>query len=175
MFAFGSLAWTLGILLFPKAFGLPVVSLALPIFGFMIFKAALGPILYRRTMDCPWKDILGASILSVGLAHAIARGVFAGLVKKKGVFVVTPKGWHGGGALAFFNPIREEIGLLVALLMGAATLVAQRGAANLETQLWVGILCLQCIPYLASILCQVAAYMPERKETAPACALPGKA
>ena len=116
-----------------------------------------------------------ASILSVGLAHAIARGVFAGLVKKKGVFVVTPKGWHGGGALAFFNPIREEIGLLVALLMGAATLVAQRGAANLETQLWVGILCLQCIPYLASILCQVAAYMPERKETAPACALPGKA
>lgn len=173
--AFGSLAWTLGILLFPKAFGLPVVSLALPIFGFMIFKAALGPILYRRTMDCPWKDILGASILSVGLAHAIARGVFAGLVKKKGVFVVTPKGWHGGGALAFFNPIREEIGLLVALLMGAATLVAQRGADNLETQLWVGILCLQCIPYVAAILCQVAAYMPERKQVVPACALPGKA
>ena len=175
VFAFGSLLWTLGILLFPKAFGLPVVSLALPIFGFMIFKAALGPILYRRTMDCPWKDILGASILSVGLAHAIARGVFAGLVKKKGVFVVTPKGWRGGGALAFFNPIREEIGMLVALLMGAATLVAQRGANNLETQLWVGILCLQCIPYVASILCQVAAYMPERKETAPAGALPSEA
>ena len=164
VFAFGSLAWTLGILLFPKAFGLPVTALALPILGFMAFKAALGPILYRRTMDCPWKDILGASILSVGLAHAIARGVFAGLVKKKGVFVVTPKGWHSGGALAFFNPIREEVGMLIALLMGAITLVAQRGADNLETQLWVGILCLQCIPYVAAILCQVAAYMPERPE-----------
>ena len=164
VFAFGSLAWTLGILLFSKAFGLPVTALALPILGFMAFKAALGPILYRRTMDCPWKDILGASILSVGLAHAIARGVFAGLVKKKGVFVVTPKGWHSGGALAFFNPIREEVGMLIALLMGAITLVAQRGADNLETQLWVGILCLQCIPYVAAILCQVAAYMPERPE-----------
>ena len=164
VFAFGSLAWTLGILLFPKAFGLPVTALALPILGFMAFKAALGPILYRRTMDCPWKDILGASILSVGLAHAIARGVFAGLVKKKGVFVVTPKGWHSGGALAFFSPIREEVGMLIALLMGAITLVAQRGADNLETQLWVGILCLQCIPYVAAILCQVAAYMPERLE-----------
>ena len=147
-----------------KAFGLPVTALALPILGFMAFKAALGPILYRRTMDCPWKDILGASILSVGLAHAIARGVFAGLVKKKGVFVVTPKGWHSGGALAFFSPIREEVGMLIALLMGAITLVAQRGADNLETQLWVGILCLQCIPYVAAILCQVAAYMPERLE-----------
>jgi len=83
------------------------------------------------------------------------------------VFVVTPKGWRGGGALAFFNPIREEIGMLVALLMGAATLVAQRGAANLETQLWVGILCLQCIPYIAAILCQVATYMPERSTSTP--------
>ena len=70
---------------------------------------------------------------------------------------------------------RIAIGLLIALLMGAATLVAQRGAANLETQLWVGILCLQCIPYVAAILCQVAAYMPERKDTAPAGALPSKA
>lgn len=162
VFAFGSLFWTVGILLFPKAFGLPVIALALPILGFMAFKAALGPILYRRTMECPWKDIVGASVLSVGLSHAIARGVFAGLVKKKGVFVVTPKGWRGGGALAFFNPIREEIGMLFALLLGAITLVAQRGADNLETQLWVGILCLQCIPYVAAILCQIAAYMPER-------------
>ncbi len=162
VFAFGSLFWTLGILLLPKAFGLPVTALALPILGFMAFKAALGPILYRRTMDCPWKDILGASILSVGLAHAIARGVFAGLVIKKGVFVRTPKGWRGGGALAFFNPIREEIGMLVALVLGAAALVMLRGANDLETQLWVGILSLQCIPYVAAIACQVAAYMPDR-------------
>lgn len=162
VFAFGSLAWTLGILAFPKAFGLPVTALAMPILGFMAFKAALGPILYRRTMDCPWKDILGASVLSVGLAHAIARGVFTGLVKKKGVFVRTPKGWRAQGALAFFGPIREEIGMLVALLLGAFALVSLRGANDLETQLWVGILCLQCIPYVAAIACQIAAYMPEK-------------
>ncbi len=173
VFAFGSLLWTLGILAFPKAFGLPVTALALPILGFMAFKAALGPILYRRTMDCPWKDILGASVLSVGLAHAIARGVFTGLVKKKGVFVVTPKGWKAKGALAFFGPIREEILLLLALLLGAISLVALRGANDLETQLWVGILGLQCIPYVAAIACQVAAYMPERALPAKSAA-PGQ-
>lgn len=173
VFAFGSLLWTLGIIAFPKAFGLPVTALALPILGFMAFKAALGPILYRRTMDCPWKDILGASVLSVGLAHAIARGVFTGLVKKKGVFVVTPKGWKAKGALAFFGPIREEILLLLALLLGAISLVALRGANDLETQLWVGILGLQCIPYVAAIACQVAAYMPERALPAKSAA-PGQ-
>ena len=83
------------------------------------------------------------------------------------------------GIVALFGAMGAAIGgqqgMLIALLMGAATLVAQRGAANLETQLWVGILCLQCIPYVAAILCQVAAYMPERKDTAPAGALPSKA
>ncbi|MDR2689609.1 MAG: glycosyltransferase, partial [Azoarcus sp.] len=162
VFAFGSLFWTFGILHFPNAFALPVVTLALPIFGFMIFKAALGPILYRRAMACPWRDILGAAILSAGLAHAIARGVFTGLFKKKGVFVVTPKGWKAKGTFAFFGPIREELGLLVALILAIAALVGQQGIDHLEARLWAGILALQCIPYLASVVCQVAAYLPER-------------
>lgn len=172
VFALGSLAWTIGMLLVPKSFGLPVAALALPVLGFMIFKAALGPILYRKTMDAPWVDILGASILSVGLAHAIARGVFAGLFKKKGEFVRTPKGWRARGALAFFGPIREEGLMLFALISGATALLVLRGATDLEAQLWVAILGLQCVPYIASILCQVAAYMPERAPQATLAAPP---
>lgn len=172
VFALGSLAWTIGMLLVPKSFGLPVAALALPVLGFMIFKAALGPILYRKTMDAPWVDILGASILSVGLAHAIARGVFAGLFKKKGEFVRTPKGWRARGALAFFGPIREEGLMLFALISGATALLVLRGATDLEAQLWVAILGLQCVPYIASILCQVAAYMPERAPQATPAASP---
>ncbi|NMG54076.1 glycosyltransferase [Aromatoleum aromaticum] len=165
VFVFASLAWTIGMLYMPQEFGLPVSALALPILVFMAFKGGLGPILYRRTMDAPWKDILGASILSVGMAHAIARGVFAGLVKKRGEFVRTPKGWKDKGTLAFFSPIREEIGLLLALVLGSVVLVWLRGAQDLEAQLWVGILALQCIPYLAAIACQAASYMPERPAT----------
>ncbi|MDR0563520.1 MAG: glycosyltransferase [Azoarcus sp.] len=163
VFACGSLLWTIGIILFPKTFSLPVVALALPVLGFMAFKAALGPILYRRTMNCPWRDILGASILSVGLAHAIARGVFIGLFKKKGVFVVTPKGWKAKGALAFFGPIREELGMFVALILAMMSLVWTRGFGDSETRLWIGILGLQCVPYLAAFACQIAAYLPERR------------
>ncbi|MDR0635367.1 MAG: glycosyltransferase [Azoarcus sp.] len=168
VFAYGSLLWTIGILAHPKAFSLPVVALALPVLGFMAFKAALGPILYRRTMACPWRDIFGASILSVGLSHAIARGVFTGLAKKKGVFVVTPKGWKAKGALAFFGPVREELGMLVALILAIMALVWTRGVGDSETQLWIGILALQCIPYTASIACQIAAYLPERRACLPA-------
>jgi hypothetical protein len=176
VFAFASLAWTLGMLFMPQAFGLPVAALAMPILGFMAFKAALGPILYRKTMDAPWKDILGASILSVGLAHAIARGVFAGIVKRHGEFVRTPKGWKAKGKLAFFSPIREEDGLLIALVTGAVVMMIMRGTDDLEAQLWVAILALQCIPYLGSIACQVASYMPDRQTTtSPAKPIPAAA
>ena len=163
VFALGSLAWTVGMLHWPHAFGLPVAALALPVLGFMIFKAALGPILYRRTMDAPWLDIFGASVLSVGLSHAIARGIFAGLVKKKGEFVRTPKGWKAQGALAFFGPIREELLMLIGLLGGASALAWQIGTEDPTAQLWIAILLLQCIPYTAAVLCQVASYWPDSK------------
>lgn len=167
VFALASLAWTVGMLLFPQAFGLPVAALALPVLGFMIAKAALGPVLYRKTMNAPWIDILGASILSVGLAHAIAHGVFAGLIKRHGTFVRTPKGWKAKGAFAFFGPIREELLMLFALLVGMWTLAELRGTGDIEAMLWIGILALQCIPYVASILCQIAAYMPDKKPATP--------
>lgn len=169
VFVFASLAWTLGMVYLPKAFGLPVSALALPVLAFMAFKAALGPILYRRTMDAPWRDILGASVLSVGLAHAISRGIFAGIVKRHGEFVRTPKGWKAQGRLAFFAPIREEILLLVALLTAIGVLLITHGSTDLEARLWIGILALQTIPYLAAIACQFAAYRPERQ---PAAARP---
>ena len=38
---------------------------------------------------------------------------------------------------------------------------------DIEAMLWIGILALQCIPYTASILCQIAAYQPERSKTTP--------
>jgi exo-beta-1,3-glucanase (GH17 family)/cellulose synthase/poly-beta-1,6-N-acetylglucosamine synthase-like glycosyltransferase len=162
VFTFASLAWTIAMLELPKSFGLPVTTMIYPILGFMVFKAALGPILYRRTMDCPWKDILGASILSVGISHAIARGIFAGIVKRKGEFVRTPKGWKEKGRLAFFAPIREELGLMIALYSAAAATLSVHGTNDMATVAWAGILVLESIPYVGALLCQIASYMPDK-------------
>lgn len=175
IFAMGSLFWTLGMIYAPKTFTLPVATLAAPVLGFMAFKSALGPILYRRTMQTKWIDILGASILSVGLSHTIARGVLAGLTHKKGTFVRTPKGWRAKGTFAFFGPIREELGMLIAITASGALLVAQRGWLSLEIQLWVAILALQTIPYLAAVLCQIFAYLPDNAPPETAASTPSPA
>ena len=57
--------------------------------------------------------------------------------------------------------------MLCALVLGAIALLLTRGTGDIEAMLWIGILALQCIPYTASILCQIAAYQPERSKTTP--------
>jgi exo-beta-1,3-glucanase (GH17 family)/cellulose synthase/poly-beta-1,6-N-acetylglucosamine synthase-like glycosyltransferase len=163
LFVFASLAWTFLMLNAPKSFGLPVTLLVVPMLGFMACKAALGPLLYRRAMRCSWRDILGASILSAGMAHTIARGIFAGLVKDKGEFVVTPKARKQKGGLAFFAPIREETGLLVALLLSIGILYARVGLTEPAARAWITVLALETLPYVAALLCQIAAHPPLRR------------
>jgi exo-beta-1,3-glucanase (GH17 family)/cellulose synthase/poly-beta-1,6-N-acetylglucosamine synthase-like glycosyltransferase len=162
MFALGAIAWTVAMLVWPKMFSLPVTVMLAPVLGLLVAKAAMGPILYRRAMDCPWADIAGASLVSLGLSHSIARGVIAGLTHKRGVFLRTAKGKGESGLAKFFQPIREEMYLLLALLAAGSAMLALRGSESIEVLLWVTMLGLQSLPYLAALACQFIAQLPDR-------------
>ena len=157
IFTIGSIGWTLLMLFFPKAFSLPVSIMIVAIICFLVIKAALGPVLYRKTMQCKWLDIWGASLASLGLSHAIARGVMMGLVQKEGVFVVTAKGTGTASKWQILNPIREEFLILIALCLAALAMLITRGFGNLDAQLWVTLLALQSMPYASSLVCQIIA------------------
>jgi hypothetical protein len=163
VFAFGAIVWTVGMLIAPKTFNLPIAEMLIPVLTLLLVKATMGPILYRRLVKCSWADIFGSALASLGLSHAIARGVFAGITQKKGEFVRTPKGWKQKGGLASFSPIREELAMFLALVLGAYAMVAQRGTGDHAALLWVGMLCLQTLPYIAAMACQAIAHLPEIK------------
>ena len=163
IFTLGSIGWTLAMLAFPTAFSLPVAIMLTPILCFLLVKGALGPILYRKTMSCSWLDILGASLASLGLSHAIARGVMMGLVKKHGEFKVTAKGKVAGSKLDLINPIREELLLLMALILCSLSMLLTRGFNNIDAQLWVAMLSLQSLPYASTLACQIIAQLPDKK------------
>lgn len=154
IFTIGALFWTLAMLAFPKMFSLPVAIMLVPIICFLAIKAALGPILYRKTMQCKWADIFGASLASLGLSHAIARGVMMGIIQKAGVFVVTAKGKTKASKWQFFTPIREETGILLAIITASFAMLYTRGFNNVDAQLWVTMLALQSLPYLSAVACQ---------------------
>jgi cellulose synthase/poly-beta-1,6-N-acetylglucosamine synthase-like glycosyltransferase len=160
VFTIGSIGWTIAMLAFPKYFSLPVVVMIVPILCFLAIKAILGPVLYRKTMHCSWMDIFGASLASLGLSHAIARGIINGLTHKAGVFVVTNKTKAKLSNWQLIDPIKEELLILVSLIMAGAAMLYARGFSNLDAQLWVSMLALQSLPYWSALACQ---WISERK------------
>ncbi len=164
-FTLASLAWTVGMLLNPENFSLPLDLFVIPVLGFFVLKAYFGPSLYRARVPCGWRDVVGASLASMALSHAIARGIIAGLVQKRGTFVVTPKSWQTGkkrSPLAWVGAVREEGLMLIGIVIAAIGVIALM-PIQYESLLWVGILATQAIPYFSSVACAlISAYAPRR-------------
>jgi exo-beta-1,3-glucanase (GH17 family)/cellulose synthase/poly-beta-1,6-N-acetylglucosamine synthase-like glycosyltransferase len=152
-FAFGAIAWTIGALAAPGVFTLPLDLYLLPVLGFLACRAFFGPVLYRARVACSWADVVGASVASMALSHAIARGVIEGLARKSGTFKRTAKGANGHSRLKWLAAVREEALMLAALALAAAGMVFRFGIDHVEAMLWTTILAAQSLPYAAALVC----------------------
>jgi len=165
-----ALLWTAGMLGLPYYFALPLDLFIYPILGFFVFKAAIGIILYRVRVPCSWKDTLMASIASMGLSHAIARGIYLGLWKKKGEFVRTAKSRRLSKKPNPFTAVTEELLMFVAIVLAIAGMLNLPGLIDhwitgtrelpgtlhltdyREGKLWIAILAAQAIPYFSALI-----------------------
>jgi exo-beta-1,3-glucanase (GH17 family)/cellulose synthase/poly-beta-1,6-N-acetylglucosamine synthase-like glycosyltransferase len=152
VFTLMAMLWTLGMVLAPKYFTLPMYLFLVPLIGFFICKAAFGIILYRKRVPCSWKDTIAASVASMGLSHAIARGIFLGLSKKKGEFVRTAKSRRIGKKPSAFVSVTEELLLFLALMAGILGMINSLGINYVEGRLWIAILVAQAIPYASALI-----------------------
>ncbi len=174
IFVAGALLWTMGMLAFPHYFSPPVLLLVMPLAMFCCVKLIIGPLLYWRRVPCSLGDIVGASVAGMGLSHAIARGVLSGLFTRAGIFHVTAKGDQFASALPAKRKAywalaasREEILLLSALLTAMAAVGFTRPADQTESILWIAMLGLQALPYLAALICSVVACVAHRPNAIP--------
>jgi exo-beta-1,3-glucanase (GH17 family)/cellulose synthase/poly-beta-1,6-N-acetylglucosamine synthase-like glycosyltransferase len=152
VFTLMAMLWTLGMVLAPKYFTLPMYLFLVPLIGFFISKAAFGIILYRKCVPCSWRDTIAASIASMGLSHAIARGIFLGLWKKKGEFVRTAKSRRIGKKPSAFISVTEELLLFLALMAGIVGMINSIGINYVEGKLWIAILAAQAVPYASALI-----------------------
>jgi cellulose synthase/poly-beta-1,6-N-acetylglucosamine synthase-like glycosyltransferase len=159
LFVLAALLWTAGVLAFPQIFSLPVPLFMLPLAVFCAAKLVIGPLLYWRRVPCSVRDIAGASIAGMALSHAIARGVLSGLFLKAGVFEITAKG-NARHLAVPAAAVREELGLLLALLIAIVATASAQVTGNATAKLWMAMLALQALPYLA---CSIAAAHGQRK------------
>jgi len=151
VFTLMAMLWTLGMVVAPQYFTLPMYLFLVPLIGFFIFKAAFGIILYRVRVPCSWKDTLAASVASMGLSHAIARGIFQGLSRKKGEFIRTAKSRRIGAKPNPFTSVSEEMLLFLALGACVVGMINSIGINYVEGKLWITILSAQAIPYASAL------------------------
>jgi hypothetical protein len=152
IFTLMAIYWTAGMIAWPQYFSLPMQLFLIPVIGFFFAKAIFGIVLYRARVPCGWYDTLMASVASMGLSHAIARGILHGLTRQKTAFVVTAKSRRlGGSSFAAFAPVREELLMACALVLCIFGMAQSFGTRYIEGTLWMFILGAQSIPYFSAV------------------------
>ncbi|WP_109124057.1 glycosyltransferase family 2 protein [Dyella sp. C11] len=153
IFTMMAIFWTAGMVAFPTIFNLPMQLFLIPVIGFFFAKAIFGIVLYRVRVPCSWYDTLMASLASMSLSHAIARGILHGLTREKTSFVVTAKSRRlGGSNFAAFAPVREEFLMAIALVGCIVGMGLRFGTHYIEGTLWMFILAAQSIPYVSAVI-----------------------
>jgi exo-beta-1,3-glucanase (GH17 family)/cellulose synthase/poly-beta-1,6-N-acetylglucosamine synthase-like glycosyltransferase len=174
LFVFLACLWTAAVLIWPERLSWPTAAYLMPLMVFCAAKLVMGPLLYARRVPCTVWGSVGAALAGMGLAHAVARGVWQGLFSDERAFQVTRKGGGQGAssssllarASQVFQPVREESLLLLALLLAAAAVAHAASEltslARSDAWMWMAMLLLQALPYAAALLCAALAAWPER-------------
>jgi exo-beta-1,3-glucanase (GH17 family)/cellulose synthase/poly-beta-1,6-N-acetylglucosamine synthase-like glycosyltransferase len=169
VFAISAILWTFGVLLFPRWITLPTTLFLVPLGAFVLAKLVVGPLLYWRRVPCTATEIVGASVAGMGVSHAIARGVFAGLFSKNARFEVTDKGAVKTKQQSVWAAVKEEALMFVSLLCAAISMAVFLPKGNevhtTNFELWLGVLAVQSLPYLAALVCVWLSIRPERVST----------
>jgi hypothetical protein len=113
---------------------------------------------------------LGAALAGLSLTHTVARGTLQGLFTSGKPFMRTPKYEEQGPLIAGLLVIWQELLLLTLLIAGIVAMRSVEHFDNLSGRLWVAVLAVQAVPYLATlltILISVAPnYLPGKKLSA---------
>jgi exo-beta-1,3-glucanase (GH17 family)/cellulose synthase/poly-beta-1,6-N-acetylglucosamine synthase-like glycosyltransferase len=157
IFTFAAMFWTIGIVAAQHWFSLPIMLYLVPVLLLFVGKVLLGPLLYLRRVPGSISDVLGAALAGMALSHGIAVGVLAGLSGRRAVFEVTTRTGHSAGAgsrlHAALADTREEAGMLLALVCCIGAMAMTRLDGHVESALWMTVLAVQALPYLAAVVC----------------------
>ncbi len=167
LFTGASLVLTTMLVSNPYHSELPINAFLLPTIGLFVFKVLRGLWLYKARVACSVFQALGAALAGLSLTHTVARGTLQGLFTSGKPFMRTPKYEAQGPLIAGLLVIWQEILLLSLLVAGIVAMRMEPQFDNASGRLWVAVLAVQAVPYVATfltILISVAPnYLPGKK------------
>lgn len=156
-----SLLWAGGMLLAPSWIGTPMPFFMLPILASFAFRLLHFVWLYLVRVRCGLKLTLEAAVAGTALIHTVGKAVLSGLFTSNKPFLRTPKCESRSGLIKGLRMAGQETFLALLLLSAALGLAQKHGFENGDINLWMAILVVQSIPYLAAILLSLASALSD--------------
>jgi hypothetical protein len=126
-----------------------------------IFKVVASFWLYGARVPCGLRDRFGAAIAGMALTHTVGRAIWQGLFTSGRPFFRTPKCEDKPALIQGILGAREEVLLMAGLWIAAAALFVGYGRENRDAFLWIALLLIQSLPYLAALVTSMAVAMPD--------------
>ncbi|MDI9101417.1 beta-(1-3)-glucosyl transferase, partial [Pseudomonas aeruginosa] len=105
-----------------------------------------------------------AALAGLSLSHTIAKAVLYGFVTRGIPFFRTPKMRSSHGLLVALAEAREEVFVMLLLWGAAAGIVAVQGVPSRDLLIWVAMLLVQSLPYLAALVMALLSSLPKPRE-----------
>ncbi|MGQ0740861.1 MAG: glycosyltransferase [Alphaproteobacteria bacterium] len=151
--SFFALVWTVLMIAAPKIFDVPMAALsacALALFAVKTLKTLL---LYPPKVRSGVKGAIMASVAGLSLTHTVGKAMLMGIFTSRHPFMRTPKCERATPLKQILRVAWQEVTLFTACMAAlAATVISRHGIGDPATLLWVMMLCVQALPYAATIV-----------------------
>ncbi len=149
------------VVVFPQYFDYPLTILMLATLSFFAFKVTKSYWLYRVKVKANVRDTLGAAIAGLGLSYTVARAFIDGVFTSSAPFLRTPKMEDKPALTRALLAAREEITMLVMLVIAALVIAIKRGGTEPEANIWASLLLVQALPYAATLALSFINVLPK--------------
>ena len=161
-----ALVWTLLMWLLPSYIDVPMPALsaaAMALFATKLLKTLL---LYPPKVGSGFKGAVVASVAGLSLTHTVGKAVWTGLFTSGKPFLRTPKCADPASFTQVLRVVWQEASLLVLLVIAMISMGFDRGFQDPAVSLWMVMLGVQSLPYLATMItAKVSARANRRADT----------
>jgi len=177
-FTVAALGWSTGMVYFPLQVDPPLVILSILPLTLFVFKVGKMIYLYRTRVGATAGQTLASALAGLSLSHTISKAILLGFFTKDKPFFRTPKRTKRHALLQALQSAREEGLIMLALWLAAICVVVVQGSETADLMVWIMVLLVQSIPYLATVIMAMVSGFAKTEEkiissiTAPLPSLP---
>ncbi|HEX3653077.1 MAG TPA: glycosyltransferase family 2 protein [Rhizomicrobium sp.] len=167
-----ALVWTVLMAVAPRHFDVPMMALSGAAIALFAAKSAKTLLLYPKKVRSGVKGALYASVAGLALTHTVAKAMWAGLFTSKKPFLRTPKCEDAASLGQVLRLAWQETVLLAAGILAIIGMMIGRGFDDPAAILWMCMLAIQSLPYLATMVTAVMSARSNAREKAALIMVP---